>query len=126
MCCRSSIARSSGKPLPATEARQSRGLSIGRASIGQVKRQEQWQLVLATEVRRWEEKSCEQLLFELQKAQAYQVEYAAKEYCVEVELLEKTEKYLHVLVSVDDGRLPASLWPLSQSFIRRKNHPGSV
>ena len=82
--------------------------------------------MLDTEVKRWEEKSCEQLRTELQKSQTYEVEYAAREYCVEVELLENTESYVHVLVSVDDGNLPASLRPLNQSFIRSKSDPGSV
>ena len=41
-------------------------------------------------------------------------------YQVEVEILENTEKYVHVLVAVDDGSLPAGLLPLSSSFIREK------
>jgi hypothetical protein len=39
---------------------------------------------------------------------------------VEVELLENTEEYLHVMVGIDDGSLPASMFPVSQSFICRK------
>jgi len=39
---------------------------------------------------------------------------------VEVQLLENTGTYVHVGVSVDDGSLPASLHPLSSSFIRKK------
>ena len=41
-------------------------------------------------------------------------------YQVEVEILENTEKYVHVLVAVDDGTLPAAMLPLSASFIREK------
>jgi hypothetical protein len=41
-------------------------------------------------------------------------------YQVEVEILENTEKYVHVLVAVDDGSLPAAMLPLSTSFIREK------
>jgi hypothetical protein len=37
-----------------------------------------------------------------------------------VELLENTERYLHVMVSVDDGSLPASLWPSTRTFVREK------
>jgi len=43
-----------------------------------------------------------------------------------VELLENTEKYIHVVVSVDDGSLPASIWPLTNSFIRDKSGPDPV
>jgi len=82
--------------------------------------------VLDAEVKRWSEKSCEQLISELRESLDYEVEFAAKEYCVEVELLENTEKYVHVLVAVDDGSLPASLRPLTYSFIRHKADPDAV
>jgi len=42
---------------------------------------------------------------------------------VEVELLEDTELYIHVGISVDDGSLPASLWPAASSFVCLKNGP---
>jgi hypothetical protein len=41
-------------------------------------------------------------------------------YQVEVEVLENTEKFVHVAVSVDDGTLPASIHPLSESFMCMK------
>jgi hypothetical protein len=88
-----------------------------------VKPREQWQPVLDAEVKRWSEKSCEQLISELRESLDYEVEYAAKRYQVEVELLENTEKYIHVVVSVDDGSLPVSIWPLTYSFIRDKSGP---
>jgi len=91
-----------------------------------VKAREQWQPVLDAEVKRWSEKSCEQLISELRESLDYEVEYAGKHYQVEVELLENTEKYIHVVVSVDDGRLPASIWPLTHSFIRDKSGPDPV
>ena len=52
--------------------------------------------------------------------QAYQVKFDAKDYTVEVQLLENTDTYIHVCVDVDDGTLSASLHPLSESFIREK------
>jgi hypothetical protein len=64
--------------------------------------------------------SCEQLASELHELQAYDLEFESKQYQVEVELLENTEKYLHVMVAVDDGSVPASFLPLTQSFICQK------
>jgi hypothetical protein len=64
--------------------------------------------------------SCEQLASELHELQAYDLEFESKQYQVEVELLENTEKYLHVVVAVDDGSVPASFLPLTQSFICQK------
>ena len=86
-------------------------------------RRQEWQKVLDTEVQRWSAKSCEQLIAELSDVQAYEVERDSKTYQVEVELLENTETYLHILVAVDDGSLPASFWPLTQTFIREKLRP---
>ena len=63
---------------------------------------------------------CEQLVSELHEVQGYEVEFEWKQYQVEVELLENTEKYLHVMVAVDDGSLPASISPLTHSVIRQK------
>ncbi|HEX3250015.1 MAG TPA: hypothetical protein VHS05_11350 [Pyrinomonadaceae bacterium] len=85
-----------------------------------MKRREQWRPVLDAELKRWRAKSSEQLLAELRDQQAYEIEFENKMYQVEVEILENTEKYVHVLVAVDDGTLPAALLPLSSSFIREK------
>jgi len=49
-----------------------------------------------------------------------EVEFESRKYQVEVEILENTQKYVHVMVSVDDGSLPASSRPVSASFIRQK------
>lgn len=67
--------------------------------------------------------SCEQLVSELDGGQVYEVEFDSKRYQVEVELFENTEKYLHVAVSVDDGSLPASISPLTGTFICQKALP---
>ncbi len=52
----------------------------------------------------------------------YEVEFQAKKYQLEVDILENTQEYLHVIVSVDDGSLPASLKPVSCSFLCKKVH----
>ena len=80
----------------------------------------EWQKVLDSELKRWSTMSCGQLVSELHEAQAYSVEFESKLYEVEVMLLENTEKYLHVMVAVDDGSLPASILPLTHSFICQK------
>jgi DNA relaxase NicK len=71
-------------------------------------------------VKRWYAKSSEQLLAELGDVQAYEIEFENKTYQVEVEVLENTEKYVHVMVAVDDASLSGALRPLSTSFIREK------
>jgi len=81
---------------------------------------DEWRKVLDSEVKRWAALSYGQLAFELRDLQAYEVEFDSKKYQMEVELLENTEHYLHVMVAVDDGSLPASLSPLTHSFIRQK------
>jgi hypothetical protein len=80
-------------------------------------RQKKWRKVLDSEVKRWSAIPCEQLVSELHEVQGYEVEFESKQYQVEVELLENTERYLHVMVAVDDGTLPASISPLTHSFI---------
>jgi hypothetical protein len=90
-----------------------------------MKRPKEWQKVLDSEVQRWSALSCEQLVTQLHDLQAYEVELASKMYQVEVELLENTETYLHIMVAVDDGSLPASLSPLTETFILEKQPPTS-
>jgi len=92
---------------------------------GTQKRRDEWRPILNSEVERWSLKSCEQLTGELTEVQAYEVVFSGNHYNVEVQLLENTDKYLHVGVSVDDGSVPASFRPLSSSFIREKSS-GSV
>ena len=79
--------------------------------------------MLDSEVQRWSAMSCDQLVSELHDLQAYEVELDSKKYQVEVELLENTDKYVHVIVAVDDGSLPASISPLTSTFIRPKPYP---
>lgn len=88
-------------------------------------RREEWKKVLDSEVERWTAKSIEQLLSELRWVQAYEVDSDSKMYNVEVELLEDNSEYVHVMVSVNNGSLPASILSSSRSFIRTKTpRPG--
>ena len=52
--------------------------------------------------------------------QTYEVKFEAKQYQIEVELLENTDSLIHVGVSVDDGHFWRALRRLSSSFIREK------
>jgi hypothetical protein len=64
--------------------------------------------------------SCNDVRAELRTRNVYEVVAESKLYQVEVELLEDTPEYLHVSVAVDDGSLPASIRPESESFRCRK------
>ena len=86
-------------------------------------RREEWQKVLDVETKYWSSMSCEQLIAELHEVRAYAVEREAKQYQVEVQLLEDTNAYVHVVVAVDDCSLPAAIVPLTHTFIRRKDPP---
>jgi len=83
-------------------------------------RRDAWRPVLEAEIKRWSAMSYEQLAAELADDKVYEVEFDSKMYQVEVELLENTERHIHVAVAVDDGSLPASIRPLTDSFIRNK------
>lgn len=82
-----------------------------------------WREILNAETRRWSSLSCEHLIAELHDVQAYVVEVDSKKYQVEVELLEDTNAYVLVAVGVDDGSLPWSIVPLTQTFICQKSAP---
>ena len=69
---------------------------------------------------RWSTLSYDQLISRLSTVDVYEVEDDFKKYQVEIEILEKTEDYVHVAVSVDDGHLPASIWPATGSFIQKR------
>jgi hypothetical protein len=89
-------------------------------------RREEWRKVLDSEVKRWSAMSCGQLVSALPDGlEAYQVEFESKQYNVEVDLLENTDQYVHVVVAVDDGSLPASILPLCHNLIRHKEPPTS-
>ena len=83
-------------------------------------RRKEWQPVLDAEVKRWSALSAAQLVSELPEGKAYEVQFESKSYQVEVEILENTPEYVNVSISVDDGTLPASIFPLGHIFIRKK------
>lgn len=76
--------------------------------------------VLGAEMRRWSSMSFEQLVNDLEEVQAYETEVGSKQYQIEVQLLEKTDEHVHVLVSVMDGSFRSFIVPLIGSFIRKK------
>jgi hypothetical protein len=86
-------------------------------------RREQWRKVLDSEVQRWSGMSYDQLVSGLRDLQAYEVEFDSKTYQVEVEILEHTDSYVHVMVAVDDGSLPASISPSTHTFICQRPFP---
>jgi hypothetical protein len=79
-------------------------------------RKEEWRRVLDIEVKRWSAMSLDELISGLRDGANYGVDLDSKKYQVELEVLEITEKYIHVVVAVDDGSVPASFRPLSRSF----------
>jgi hypothetical protein len=83
-------------------------------------RREEWRKVLQAELRRWSSMSCDEVLAELRTRDVYELVTDSKQYQVEVMLLEDKPEYLHVSIAVDDGSLPASIHPESESFISRK------
>ena len=79
-----------------------------------------WREVLDAEAQRWSSMSSDELLSELHDVLAYEVERDSRKYQVEIEVLENTDTYVHVMVAVDDGQLPASISPVTMTFIRAK------
>jgi hypothetical protein len=107
--------------------------------IADMGRREKWQQVLDAEMARWSALSWEELLAKLddprskewrlgpftwrvgKHVETYEKRVDATTYQVEVELLEKTDRYVRVRVGVDDGSLPASLSPTTKTFVREKS-----
>jgi hypothetical protein len=71
-------------------------------------------------MQRWSEMSCDELISALRDVHAYEVEFKSEKYQVEVELLENTDEYVHVGVSIDDGHFWRAMYPLISSFICKK------
>jgi hypothetical protein len=83
-------------------------------------RREDMERSLNSESERWSSMSSVELIAELRELQAYPVEDGNQTYQFEAELLENTDAYVHVMVAVDDGRLPYSISPLTRTFIQQK------
>jgi hypothetical protein len=83
-------------------------------------RRHQWRRVLDVEMARWSAESAGKLIEALRQPQNYEVRFAGRIFQVEVQMLENTERYVHVALAVDDGALPAAIVPASDSFICAK------
>jgi hypothetical protein len=83
-------------------------------------RRDEWRKVLDAELRRWSAKPADELIAELRDIQVYEVELDSKTYQVEIQVLQNTNEYVQVMVSVDDGSLPASISPATEIFVCRK------
>jgi hypothetical protein len=77
--------------------------------------------ILDAEMRRWSSMSFEQLKTALEKVQAYEIEIESRRYQIEVQLLEDTDEYVHVLIGVMDGSFRRFIAPLNGSFICKKD-----
>jgi hypothetical protein len=77
--------------------------------------------VLDAEMRRWSTMCFEELVNELEGARTYETEFESKRYQIDVQLLEKTDDYVHVLIGVMDGTLRSFVAPLNGSFICRRD-----
>ncbi len=62
-----------------------------------------------------------QLAAQLAAVRTYEVAFESKKYQVEVQILENTDSYVHVGITVDDGHFGRAMRPLSSSFICRRN-----
>jgi len=88
-----------------------------------MKRSKQWSKVLDLEVQRWSAMPYEELLSTLKDLHTYEIEIESVKYQVEVEILRKTDQYLQVMAAVDNGSLPASIFPSCHTFICTKPGP---
>lgn len=80
-----------------------------------MKRRDKWRTVLDAEIQRWSAKSCDELCAELKDGAEYEVQFESVTHQVEIEIVEDTAAYVHVSIAVDDGSLPASIFPASDS-----------
>ena len=80
-------------------------------------RRRQWRKVLEAEVQRWSALPYAQLIARLRTQTVYKVEQGSRTYQVEIDVLENTTEYVHVAISVDDGSIPCSFFPVTDSFI---------
>ena len=71
--------------------------------------------------------SIDEVFGELRNRGVYEVFDESMRYQVEVELLEDTPEYLHIMIAVDDGSLPGSIHPESETFLYQKAQtPGQI
>ena len=84
-------------------------------------RRQQWRKVLEAEVQRWSALPYDRLQAQLATPEVYEVVDGAQRYQIEIDVLENTREYVHVMLSLDDGSLPLSLVPVIDSFITNKS-----
>lgn len=75
---------------------------------------------LLEEIEKYKTKSYEELMG-LEKPIIYSRGSGESFYQVEVQVLEKTDEYIQVLVAVDDGGFFRAMSPLSHSFVVYRN-----
>lgn len=80
-----------------------------------LKKQELTEL-LSAEVEAWSRKSYEQLIEDLPDVIAFERE-EPEPHQFEVQLLETTPEYVHVMISIDDGSFWRSFAPITRTFI---------
>ena len=85
-----------------------------------MKRREIWRKVLDREVQRWRAVPLAELEAAVRGNRTYEVDFEANPYQVGIEDLENTDRAIHVVISVDDGSLPASMLSATDSFIVHK------
>lgn len=83
-------------------------------------RRQQWRKVLETEKQRWSALPHDQLVSRLSTTVVYEVEQGSQTYQIEIEVLQNTTEYAHVAISVDDGSIPRSFFPMTDSFITKR------
>jgi hypothetical protein len=83
-------------------------------------RRDEWRRVLEAEVAKWAAKSCAELIAELADDLVYEVEVDSKKYQVEVEILENNDRFVQIVVAVDDGVLPWAIAPAARSIVCNK------
>ena len=64
---------------------------------------------------------CDELISQLQSECVYQIESESTQFHLDVQMLENTDEYVHVMVGIHDGSLGGFISPLSDSFIIRKH-----
>ncbi len=81
----------------------------------------QLQRLLDAEIKAWAAKPYQQLLDELVDVEAYERGAGEAFHQFEVQIIEREEACLHVLVSIDDGGLLRSFSPLTRSFFAHQD-----
>jgi hypothetical protein len=76
---------------------------------------------LDEELDRWSAMPSTELIARLAEVRNYQIESGGLVYQFEVQILENSDEYVHISVTVDDGRLPFSICPLGKSFTKNKH-----